>query len=158
MVDPKNLRAIPFFADLDDDELAIVAEILHRKEFKRGDTVCAESEKGSSLYVLKKGEVKACKVAPDGELFTLVVMKDGDIFGEMGFLDDRPHSATLVAISDIEVLMLNRNEFEGLVDTHPWITYKLMRNIVYTVHAIVRSMNTRYMDMLNYMWGRKRGY
>ena len=52
---------------------------------------------------------------------------------------------------------MERKDFEGLVEKEPWVVYKLMRNIVYTIHAIVRGMNTRYMDMLNYMWGRKRG-
>ena len=74
----------------------------------------------------------------------------------MSFLDGRPRSATIVAVSDIEVLVLERKDFEKIVETHPWIVYKLMRNVVFTVHSIVRGMNTRYMEMINYMWGRKR--
>jgi len=157
MINPKDLRAIPFFAELDEDELEAVSEILVRKMHKLGDTICEEGEKGESLYILKKGEIKACKIAADGELFTLTVMRDGDIFGEMGFLDGRPHSAAIVAMSDIEIFVMKKKDFEKLVDTRPWIVYKLLKNIVYTVHAIVRGMNTRYMEMLNYMWGRKRG-
>ncbi len=158
MVDPRLLRNMHFFADLNDEELEVVAKIMHKEEFKRGQTIFTETEDGESLYLIRKGEVKACKIAPDGELFTLMVMKDGDIFGEMSFLDGRPRSATVVALSDLEVFMMERKDFEKIVDTHPWIVYKLLKNIVYTIHAIVRGMNTRYMDMLNYMWGRKRGY
>ncbi|MBI5598171.1 MAG: cyclic nucleotide-binding domain-containing protein [Deltaproteobacteria bacterium] len=157
MVDSKMLRTISFFADLNDRELEVAANILNKKEYKPGEAVFTEMQDGESLYILKKGEVKACKTAPDGELFTLTVMKDGDIFGEMSFLDGRPRSATVVAISDIEVFVMERKDFEGLVEKEPWVVYKLLKNIVYTVHAIVRGMNTRYMDMLNYMWGRKRG-
>ena len=156
MVDPKMLGNIPFFTEFSDKEREVVAKMLVKKEYKRGETVFSESEDGESLYVLKKGEVKACKVSPDGELFTLTLMKEGEIFGEMSFLDGRPRSATVVAVSDIEVLVLERKDFEKIVEAHPWVVYKLMRNVVFTVHSIVRGMNTRYMEMINYMWGRKR--
>ncbi|HAO93387.1 MAG: hypothetical protein A2X99_10380 [Deltaproteobacteria bacterium GWB2_55_19] len=156
MVDPKLLRELAFFSDLSDTELTIVANVVKKKDFKLGDTIFKESEDGASIYVIKKGEVKACKTAPDGELFTLTIMKDGDIFGEMSFLDGRPRSATIVAVSDIETYMMEKADFETLVDGNPRIIYKLLKNIVFTIHAIVRGMNSRYIEMVNYMWGRRR--
>lgn len=156
MVDPKLLRDLTFFADLTDNELATVATVVKKQEFKLGDTVFKESEDGQSIYIIRKGEVKACKIAPDGELFTLTIMKDGEIFGEMSFLDGRPRSATIVAVSDLETYVIDKNDFETLVDDNPRIIYKLLRNIVFTIHSIVRGMNSRYIEMINYMWGRRR--
>lgn len=156
MVDPKLLREIPFFHDLTDKEVDTISTIVKKKNFKLGDTVFKESEDGASIYVIKKGEVKACKTAPDGELFTLTIMKDGEIFGEMSFLDGRPRSATIVAVSDLETYMIEKADFETLVDGNPRIIYKLLKNIVFTIHSIVRGMNSRYLEMINYMWGRKR--
>ncbi|MBI5971194.1 MAG: cyclic nucleotide-binding domain-containing protein [Deltaproteobacteria bacterium] len=156
MIDPKTLREVHFFVDLSDQEIAVIAPILHKKDFKLGETIFKESQDGESLYIIKKGEVKACKTAPDGDLFTLTMMKDGDIFGEMSFLDGRPRSATIVAISDLETYMIEKSEFEKLVETNPRVIYKLMKNIVFTIHSIVRGMNSRYIEMINYMWGRRR--
>ncbi len=156
MTDLKMLREQQFFADLTDDELGVIATITSRKDFKLGDRIFSESEDGQSIYIIKRGEVKACKIAPDGELFTLTIMKDGDIFGEMSFLDGRPRSATIIAISDLETYVIERSDFETIVDENPRIIYKIMRNIVFTIHSIVRGMNARYIEMINYMWGRKR--
>ncbi|MBI5885976.1 MAG: cyclic nucleotide-binding domain-containing protein [Deltaproteobacteria bacterium] len=156
MIDPKLLRDMQFFSDLTDNELLIIAGIVKKKDFKLGETIFKESEDGQSLYVIRRGEVKACKIAPDGELFTLTIMKDGDIFGEMSFLDGRPRSATVVAVSDIETYMMEKGDFEGLVDNNPRVIFKLMKNIVFTIHSIVRGMNSRYIEMINYMWGRRR--
>lgn len=156
MVDPKLLREMPFFHDLTDKEVETVATVVKKKDFKLGETVFKESEDGASIYVIKRGEVKACKTAPDGELFTLTIMKDGEIFGEMSFLDGRPRSATIVAVSDLETYMIEKSDFETLVDGNPRIIYKLLKNIVFTIHSIVRGMNSRYLEMINYMWGRKR--
>jgi len=157
MVEPAVLRDMTFFADLTDEELSVLSTVIRRQDFKLGETVFKDSEDGQSIYVLKKGEVKACKTAPGGELFTLTIMKDGDIFGEMSFLDGRPRSATIVAVSDIETYVMDKADFETLVDTHPRIIYKILKNIVFTIHSIVRGMNARYVEMVNYMWGRKRG-
>jgi len=156
MVDPKLLRDILFFSDLSDGELDVVSRIVNKKNFKLGDTVFKESEDGASLYIIRKGEVKACKTSPDGELFTLTIMKDGEIFGEMSFLDGRPRSATIVAVSDLEAYIIEKSDFETLVDGNPRIIYKLLKNIVFTIHSIVRGMNARYVEMINYMWGRRR--
>lgn len=156
MVDPKLLREIQFFSDFNDDEIKVIAGIVRKKDFRLGETIFKESEDGQSLYILKKGEVKACKTAPDGELFTLTIMKDGDIFGEMSFLDGRPRSATVVAISDIETYVMEKADFDTIVDSNPRVIYKLLRNIVFTIHSIVKGMNARYIEMINYMWGRKR--
>ncbi len=157
MADPKALRDVPFFADLTDNELADIAPIVNPKSFKIGETVFSESESGKSIYILKKGEVKACKTQPNGELLTLTLMKDGDIFGEMSFLDGRPRSATIVAISDLDTYTMEKDDFETLVEKHPRAVYKVLKNIIFTIHAIVKGMNTRYMEMMTYMWGRKRG-
>jgi CRP/FNR family transcriptional regulator, cyclic AMP receptor protein len=156
MVDPKMLRELSFFHDLTDNEVDVVSKVVKKKDFKLGDTIFKESEDGASIYVIKKGEVKACKTAPDGELFTLTIMKDGEIFGEMSFLDGRPRSATVVAVSDLETYMIDKADFETLVDGNPRIIYKLLKNIVFTIHSIVRGMNSRYIEMINYMWGRRR--
>lgn len=157
MVDAKALRDCIFFSDLNDKELEVIAEITNKKTFSLGETVFEETETGESLYIIKKGELKACKKTPDGELLTLTILKDGDIFGEMSFLDGRPRSATLVAISDLETYEIVKDDFESIVEKHPMMTYKVLKNIVFTIHAIVKGMNTRYMEMINYMWGRKRG-
>ncbi|MBI5287210.1 MAG: cyclic nucleotide-binding domain-containing protein [Deltaproteobacteria bacterium] len=156
MVDPKVLREMHFFSDLTDDELEAISRIIQEKDYKMGETIFSENEAGQSLYIIKKGEVKACKVAPDGELLTLTLLKDGDVFGEMSFLDGRYRSATIVAIADTETFVIDKEDFEGLIDGHPWMVYKLMKNIVYTIHSLLRGMNARYMEMINYMWGRRR--
>ncbi|MBI5894422.1 MAG: cyclic nucleotide-binding domain-containing protein [Deltaproteobacteria bacterium] len=156
MVDPKTLRDITFFADLTEDELKAISPIINKKNYKVGDAIFKENEDGTSMYIIKKGEVKACKTAPDNELLTLTLMKDGDIFGEMSFLDGRPRSATIIAIADTEVYTIEKADFENLLDKQPRMVYKLMRSIVFHIHVIVRGMNSRYMEMVNYMWGRKR--
>ena len=156
MVDPKLLREERFFADLTDIELEVIAKIAGQKTFQLGETIFKESEEGNSLYVIRSGEVKASVTAPNGESFTLTMLKDGDIFGALGFIDGRPRSATIIAVSDVDTIVMQRADFDSIVDGHPRLIYKIMGKIVFHAHAVVRGMNARYLEMMNYMWGRKR--
>ncbi len=156
MIDTRLLKEQRFFADLTDDELGVLAGITQKKDFNLGETAFKTSEEGQSLYLIRSGEVKVCLEAPDGEVFTLNILKDGDIFGQMSFIDAAPRSATVIAISDVETFIIERSDFEKVIDDNPRMVHKVMRNIVHHAHSIVRGMNSRYIEMMNYMWGRKR--
>jgi len=157
MADPKELRELPFFMDLNDAELDAISGIVGECEFGIGDTVFEEGQQGDSLFIINKGDVKACKMTPEGELLTLTHMEKGEIFGEMSFLDGSVRSATIVSTSELQCFTIKKAHFDKFVDSDPKIVFKLLKNIIYSIHPIVRRMNTRYMDMINYMWGRKRG-
>ena len=156
MSEKKYLGDIQFFNNLEDDELDTLNQILKRKVYSSGDVIFRDDEAGEVLYVIKRGEVKVCKGGPNGELQTITILKDGDICGEMSFLDGRPHSATVIAIVETEIYQLKKVDFDKLIYSKPMLVYKIMRNIIFSVHAIVRGMNARYVDMVNYMWGRRR--
>ena len=156
MLDSKLLKEERFFADLTDTELEVMAKITSQKNFKAGETIFKESEEGQSLYVIRSGEVKASVSAPNGVVFTLTMLKDGDIFGQMSFIDGRPRSATIIAASDVNTIVMEKSDFEGIIDDNPRLIHKIMGKIVLNVHSILRGMNARYMEMINYMWGRKR--
>ena len=156
MVDSTLMRKERFFDDFTDRELEIIAKITNEKDFELGETIFKESENGSSFYVLRSGEVKAYVSAPDGENFTLAIMKDGDIFGQMSFIDGQPRSATIMAISDVKTFVMEKTDFETIIDENPRLVHKILKKIVLNVHSIVRGMNSRYREMINYMWGRKR--
>ena len=139
-----------------DDELGVIAGIIKKKDFEIGETILSASEEEHALYLIRSGEVKACMSASDGEIFTLTILKEGDIFGEMSFADATSRSADIVAISDVKTYVVDASDFDSIVDANPRLVQKFMKNIIMTTHDIVRNMNSRYMEMLNYMWGRKR--
>jgi hypothetical protein len=60
-------------------------------------------------------------------------------------------------MTELETFVITKSEFERLVDDNPRMIYKMLKNLVFHIHSIVRGMNARYLEMVNYMWGRKRG-
>jgi len=156
---PKDVSAIKnmsFFSYLNDDELVAVNNIISEVDYIAGKTVFDEGSDGHTLFVIKSGEVKVTKKDPEGKEQVLTLLKEGDIFGEMSFLDGRPHSATITAVHSTRILQIEKSEFDAFVDKNPKAAYKIMKNIAFQVDSIVRRMNSTYVDMMSYMFGRRR--
>ena len=154
--DVKSLKKVAFFTYLNDEELSDVCDIVENVDYEAESIVFGEGFEGHTLYLIKSGEVQVTKKDPSGAEQVLALLKEGDIFGEMSFIDGRPHSATVKAVQNSELLQIEKGQFDKLVDKNPKAAYKIMKTIVVQVDAIVRRMNTKYMDMLSYMFGRRR--
>ena len=83
---------------------------------------------------------------------TLLTLTTGDLVGELSFLDETPHYASLVATGATRVFGLERERLESLLGTHPEIVYRVMRAIVRTVHEIQRRISMQTTELTNYIY------
>ena len=79
-------------------------------------------------------------------------MTAGDLVGELSFIDETPHDASLVANGPTRVFGLERAKLESLLLTHPQIVYRVMRAIVRTVHEIQRRISMQSTELTNYIY------
>jgi len=142
---------IPFLNDLSDVECDRLAEIVTVIRLQKGDILIEQGKKDDSLYVLIKGRLRVNRSTGGGSQVTLACIREGEMAGEMGFLDNSEHSATLQADDTTEILQIDRNDLEGLLDEHPQTVYKLMRAIAREVHQITQRMNMQFVEMSNYI-------
>ena len=147
----ESICKLPFVNDLDDGECGRLAGIATVVTLKKGQILIKQGKKDDSLYVLIKGRLQVNRDTGGGEHVTLACIREGEMAGEMGFLDDSEHSATLQADDATDVLQIKRKHLEGLLDEHPQIVYKLMRAIAREVHEITKRMNMQYVEMSNYI-------
>lgn len=144
--------------ELRDAEIEILARLFEVKEFKRGEALLRPGEERlkNSLIVLASGEVEATATL-GGEQATLHLLQPGDLAGIITFAGGNVSqiSATVMAKTDCQVLLLERSKFEALLNTQPAIVYYVMRGIVRHTHGIVRRMNTETVEMSNYIYKTK---
>ena len=98
------------------------------KTFQSGDIIIEEGTKGTSAYVILSGAVEVLKKSGDEEV-TVATMGEGKVFGEMGLIEDRPRSATIRALSDLRVRIINRDQFNDLLRTKPAILIPIMKTL-----------------------------
>ena len=90
---------------------------------RAGATVVERGDRRSDLYVVCRGELEALGV--DGERFGM--LKDGECFGEMALLLNQPRSATVRAVSDCDLLVLEADDFRRIVADFPQAEAELRR-------------------------------
>src|SRR4051812_3516438 len=88
-----GLAAISLFKDLSPEALEKMSTLLKNVNFKVGDTVFHEHEKGDALYVVHSGKVRIWVHDEDSKDVTLAELMPGDFFGEMSVLDGGERSA-----------------------------------------------------------------
>ncbi|MCC6158625.1 MAG: Crp/Fnr family transcriptional regulator [Deltaproteobacteria bacterium] len=110
--------------DSDPGELDRVAQSLF---IKKRQVAYRPGDLSDSIYVLKSGRVKICKITEDGREIILNMLKPGDIFGEMAFLEDGPRDSFAEALDDTNVVLFKKADLLQLIKRRPAITYRLAK-------------------------------
>lgn len=90
-----------------------------QNSFKKGDLIFEEGSASDSVYIIEQGEVEISHLKDDGNKHVLGILKNNDIFGEMGLIDDLPRSATAKAITDCTISIINKKKFDDLTKQQP---------------------------------------
>ena len=150
-VSKEAIKASPLGEELSDAQCALLAGVATACGIKDGAFLIDEGGKDDALYVISSGRLEAVTRGSDEGYITLQLLIEGDMVGELGFIDAVEHSAGLRALGNCELIRLDRASFERLNEQDPELVYKVMRAIMRTVHRILRRMNTQYVELSNYI-------
>jgi CRP/FNR family transcriptional regulator, cyclic AMP receptor protein len=135
------LKNAAIFKDLDEAELARVAEICHHETYESGKYIFREGESGNRFYLIAKGEVRISRVVPGSGEEALAILKSGALFGEMAVLDRSDRSTDAISNGGCTLLTVNRAEFEMLLDFDRELAYKVLWAIVRLLSGRLRQTN-----------------
>jgi len=140
------LKSVPIFSDLDADRLKQISQLGSRKFYKKDSTVLHENETGSALFVIISGRVKISRESDDGKEVILTILNESDFFGEMAILDGMNRSATVTAIEESELFLIQRADFLNLLQEHPEISVALLQELTQRLRASdlkIKSLSLR---------------
>ncbi len=123
------LKRIDWFAAMSSAELVKIADVLHSEKFDRNDTLFQRGDPGDAFYIIIKGWVSAFVYSDEDTMIILNQFGPGDIFGEMALLDNKPRSASIMALTPLEVLTLSRREFLAVLQEHAPIALETLRSL-----------------------------
>ena len=144
--------------ELSPAQCAALASVVRIGRVPPGEYLIEEGASDDSLYVVLKGALDVVKNAGPGEPASLAVLRPRDLAGEMSFIDGTRHQTGLRAISECEVLSLERKDFEQLIENDPEVVYKVMRTIIRAAHELMHRMNIQYIELSNYIFKRHGRY
>jgi uncharacterized membrane protein len=117
--DAEFLRDIPLFQNMDDDERAAVAALTEDAHFAAGERLFHEHDVGGLCYLLRQGRVELSVLDETGQKLVVDIVEPGELFGELSLFDGGNRSAGAVALTDVDALVLERDEFLGFLRRKP---------------------------------------
>jgi CRP/FNR family transcriptional regulator, cyclic AMP receptor protein len=137
-----HLRRVPLFNDCTEEELRRIAAISRSVEIPADTVVTEIGAPGESFFLIIDGRVSVQTPVGSGE-----PLHPGDFFGEMSLLDGEPRSATVSAMTDLRVLVVDRTHFWRLLNETP----DLVRRILTVLSRRVRRLEQAGQAMLQRM-------
>ncbi|MCA1592928.1 MAG: DUF1003 domain-containing protein [Acidobacteria bacterium] len=118
-VDAALLADTDFFKLLGEEDRNALAEVVDLVKLNEGETLFRTGDLGESLFLIRAGEVELFVKDTAGQKIVLTVSKAGDFFGEIALLDSGPRSATALALTECELIELDRGDLLLLFQRKP---------------------------------------
>jgi len=117
--DVSLLAGIDMFELLHDDDRRALANVVDAIKLNPAETLFHAGDPGDSLFIVRSGSVELFIKDTAGQKIILTVAETGDLFGELSLLDSGPRTATAVAVTETELLVLDRDDLLLLFQKRP---------------------------------------
>lgn len=129
------LKQVPFFENLEFNELEKVASLFITRKYDRGLNVFLEGGEGEEFYLIQSGVVKIYKESDTREII-LAVFGEGEFFGEMAVLENqKTRSASAMVMEQSNLYVLKRKDFISVMNQNPQIAIKIMHTALERLRA-----------------------
>ena len=142
------IRRVPLFSMLTAAQAESVSDAVIKSRFKRGEAIVEQGKKSNALYIILNGRARVITTDQRGREVILATMQSGDYVGEMSLIDNEPHSATVRAEVQTDVLVLGRLEFARCLPENSSMAYAVMKGLVQRLrHADRKIESLALMDV-----------
>ncbi|MCB0824980.1 MAG: cyclic nucleotide-binding domain-containing protein [Armatimonadetes bacterium] len=131
------LRTNYLMQSLSERQIGEISAITSVKEFNGGDTILRQFAKDNDLLIILEGKARINGFS--GEL--IAEAQPGSVIGEISLIDDKPRSATVVAVGDTKIATIPNSDLWGLMNREPEIGKELLLAISRILAARLRAAN-----------------
>lgn len=125
------VRRVPMFSVLTEAQAWTLSQSIVKKRFKRGECIVEQGGRSNALFIILAGRARVVSVDAKGREVILAVLHPGDYIGEMSLIDGEPHSASVSAEVQTDVLMLGRVAFLQSLPENTSMSFSIMRGLVH---------------------------
>ncbi|HEY3432127.1 MAG TPA: Crp/Fnr family transcriptional regulator [Rhodocyclaceae bacterium] len=136
------LRALPIFDTLDDGRLVPVAKVAALRHAPRGTVVVREGDRTDNIYFVVNGHLKVSVSDDEGREVILSILGPGELFGEMGVLDDNPRSATITATHSSDLVTISKADFQTCLLDNFDVSLYIMRGLAQRLRQADRKIES----------------
>jgi CRP/FNR family cyclic AMP-dependent transcriptional regulator len=140
---PNELRHIPLFALLDDDEIAVLAAQVELRTFAPRQRIYKMGDPGRAAYILISGAVTVVTVDEDHQEVVVDTPRPGEFFGLASMLEQTPHQTSAAVQVESVCLELDRNDISVLIEKKPMAGMDMLTVLARQFHASQQLIRDR---------------
>jgi CRP-like cAMP-binding protein len=137
------LEKCGLFSSLDEKARRDIAACAMPRSFTAGESICRLGDRGDSMMAVVVGTVRISRPTSRGKEIILADLGSGELFGEIALLDGKPRSANVVALTNCELMILERRNLIPFLERNPAACMKLMEILC----ARIRRSDERMSDI-----------
>jgi len=134
------IHKVPIFSTLGHEDLLKVKNLIHHREYRKGESIYNEGDKLDSIVIINEGSAKALKYTADGREQILYVFSEGDFFGEQYLLQDQIATFTVEALEKVKVCMFTKENFTQLIINYPNIAIQIIEELGERVSQLLNTI------------------
>jgi CRP-like cAMP-binding protein len=127
---------------MSETELAAVARDFASNRFQQGETIFLQGDTGQVLYLIRSGRVRIFVIGDEGQETSVILYGPGDVFGELAVIDERPRSASAVAMENTLVLTLGRDRLREHMQRAPQLALNFMKALSVRLRYSTQQVET----------------
>jgi CRP-like cAMP-binding protein len=127
MITLEAIRKFTIFKAFSAENLSAILPRLISKTFPANTTIIYRGDPGYSMFMILSGSAAATLINEDGVEYTLSIMHEGDLFGEIALLTGEPRTANVKAVTDVQVIEINQDLFQELRNRYPELNSAFFR-------------------------------
>jgi uncharacterized membrane protein len=141
--DPDELKHVPLFQLLDDDELAVLAAQVELRAFAARQRIFKIGDPPKSAYVLMSGSVRVSMIDQDHQEVVIDEPEHGGVFGFASMLDETPHQANAMSMEESTCVEVDRHDISILLQRKPMAGLDMLTMLGRQIHASQRLVRLR---------------
>jgi uncharacterized membrane protein len=139
----EELKHIPLFELLDDEELAVLAAQVEMKKFAARERIFKIGDPSGRAYLLLSGHVRVTTIDEDQQEVLIDEPGHGGLFGFASMLDQAPHQASAMAMEETICVELDRHDISTLLERKPMAGLDMLTVMGRQLHASQRLIQVR---------------
>ena len=130
------LARIPLFAQLAPRELVTLAGVARSQSLRPREELFHKGDACTQVFAIVRGTLKALTTSDEGDDVVFTLMGPGELVGEISFFADGPRTATVTAVTESDLLVIDRREFAAFLRSHPEAALRLMKVLAERVKRV----------------------
>lgn len=155
--DSSDVRAIPYFAALDDREVQRLASEWSARSYGPRELLIVEGEPSVGFYLMRKGKARIFRTGPDGREQTFRLATTGQTFGEVPVFDRAANPASVETLESSEIVLIPSESMLRIVQTHPGVALPMLLHFARRLRAFTElveqiSLQTVHGRLARYLY------